>query len=181
MTVEKLAKFMVVLVLVMGAAACSSGNDGKDRNVPGTCDPSTSNVYVAGFTDTPIVISSTATQADVVDEQGSISGVYFSVAGSTTNLEVTLLSNDQKSFEQGDEVTVGDDPGFQVEGESGADAYFCLATTGEADVEVLSADTSGAIATLKVARVEFNIECATDSALPQGVTRLSGCFNYLGM
>ena len=145
------------------------------------CDPSTSNVTVAGFTDTTIVISGSATQADVLDDQGAISGVYFSIAGSTTDLEVTLVSNDQKSFKQGDRVTVGDDPGLQVEGESGADAYFCLATSGEADVQILSADASGAIATLKAARINFNIARAADSALPQGVTHLSGCFNYPGM
>ncbi len=104
------------------------------------------------------------------------------MAESSTALRVILVSDRLIPFAAGDEVSVGDDPRVQIEGAGPVGHYyFCLSTSGQANIDILSIEQGSAPPALGAARIRFNVTCETDSALPADTTHVSGCFNYPGM
>lgn len=181
-----------VLALVVGLtpAGCSSsgsrsaGLDDDERQIepaPVTCDENTSNIAVSGLTDVPIGIAESMPQAAMQYQNGGFSAVSLIMADATNALTVTLISNSGTPFAQGDKLAVGTDPGLHVSGHSMTLNYFCYSTSGEADVDALSADTNASPPILKVAHLSFDIMCDAKSALPAGTKHVSGCLNYPGM
>jgi hypothetical protein len=59
-----------VLAVILITACSSSHNDEKQGTSPGTCDPSTSNIAVSGFADTPITVSGSVLQTGVRWDNG---------------------------------------------------------------------------------------------------------------
>jgi hypothetical protein len=171
-----------VLTIGLSSMGCTSAGNGKDGDSKGTCDRSTSNITASGFADSPITVSGVTPQTDVLWENGEFTGVNFFMAGSTAALRVILDSHQGTPFAAGDDVPVGDDPVLQIEGAGTAGHYYlCHATSGEANVDVLSVEPGSAPPALGAAHIRFDAMCATDSALPAGTTDVSGCFNYPGL
>jgi hypothetical protein len=102
--------------------------------------------------------------------------------GSAIAMRVILISDQGTAMAAGDEFTVGDDPVLQLEGAGTiGNYYFCRATSGEVNMDVLSVEPGSAPPALGTAHIRFDALCATDSAEPAGTTHVSGCFNYPGM
>jgi hypothetical protein len=171
-----------ILAVIFIPACSSSHNAEKYRTGVGTCDPTTSNIAVSGFANTPVTVSGVVPQTDVRWDNGEFTGVNFFMKGSTIAMRVILVSDHGTSFAAGDKVAVGDDPVLQLEGAGPVgNYYFCEATSGEVNVDVLSVVPGSLPVTLGAARLSFDASCATDSAEPAGTTHVSGCFNYPGL
>lgn len=169
-----------------GSGSSSGGSSASSRSssaaVP-SCDTATNNLTVQGFGAAPMTMTGGTPVKSISGANGTAIGLEFGAKIDSGGEVTTNVTSKSSAIAKGADLTIGSDVGMQIHGTGPTgQQFFCDAESGRVlvnDLETHSVDpntpTKGEVE--DKSNVGFAVSCKPGTAMPAGVTQVSGCYN----